>query len=122
MSHRVAASISPERLFTWPGIRKPVNFSGSARLSGNGRYLLVSSRLSVVDLQTAQTQTPDSLPSQPSLGVGRVIADDGTVVFSDSGNLDMLQGTAVTRLIRSAISNHQSVDVLFLPLKWFSLP
>jgi hypothetical protein len=68
----------------------PVNFIGSARLSGNGRYLLLP-RLSVVNLQTGQTQTPDSQPSLSAFGVGRVIADDGTAVFADYGNLDLLK-------------------------------
>lgn len=80
-----------------------MTFNGGGRISGNGRYLLLfvpnAGRVpnagpapNVVDLQTGQSQT--NYPITPD-GLGRVIADDGTVVADESNVLFIVKGATV---------------------------
>jgi uncharacterized protein (TIGR03437 family) len=80
------------------------NYPGKGRLSGNGRYLLTYGAnnspgfyASIIDLQTGDTF--DRAPYTPynGIGAGRVVADDGTVVFIDSA-LTLLTPASVTRV------------------------
>jgi uncharacterized protein (TIGR03437 family) len=65
------------------------NFEGAGRLSGNGRHLFLYSSGSlsalsptVVDLGTGQTTTGPNQGGIDASGAGRVVADDGTAVFT----------------------------------------
>jgi len=89
-----------------PGV---VSFTGTGRLSGNGRYLFIyweggfNRDVSVVDLKTGQSQVPIT-PITPdlrlALGYGRVIADDGSAIWAE-GDLYILKGTGVTLISRT---------------------
>jgi uncharacterized protein (TIGR03437 family) len=70
--------------------------NGAGRISGNGRYLLLTVTLSppsasALDLQTGQSQTLDPSIGSLALGTGRVVADDGTIVASQ-GSLLIAKG------------------------------
>jgi hypothetical protein len=76
-----------------------MNVDGAGRISGNGRYLLltvglrpVSSR--ILDLQTGQSQPVDPFATS-SLSAGRVVADDGTIAAVSSGTLVIGKGTSL---------------------------
>jgi hypothetical protein len=80
------------------------NYPGKGRLSGNGRYLFTYGANntpgfygSIIDLQTREAF--DRAPYTPfnSIGAGRVVADDGTVVFIDSA-LTLLTPASVKRV------------------------
>jgi uncharacterized protein (TIGR03437 family) len=80
------------------------NYPGKGRLSGNGRYLLTYGAnntpgfyASIIDLQTGETF--DLAPNTPynGTGAGRVVADDGTVVFIES-SVTLLTPTSVKRV------------------------
>jgi len=73
-----------------PG-KAETNFDGAGRLSGNGRYLFLYSSGSlstlsptVVDLETGQTTTGPGQGSIDASAAGRMVADDGTAVFTIS--------------------------------------
>ena len=77
---------------------------GKGRLSGSGRYLLVYGAnttpgfyASIMDLQTGQTFERAPYTPYGNVGTGRVVADDGTVVFIDS-TLTLLSPTTVKRI------------------------
>jgi uncharacterized protein (TIGR03437 family) len=70
---------------------------GAGRISGNGRYLLLSvtgveASSTLVDLTTGQSQV-QALRMTPD-GVGRVVADDGTSVFAQ-GTLVVARGASL---------------------------
>ena len=80
-----------------------VDLAGAGRLSGNGRYLYISSFGHpggqpgvLVDLTSGQSTTVD-LYAAYSLGVGRVVADDGTVV-SGAGQLQIARSAGTERI------------------------
>jgi uncharacterized protein (TIGR03437 family) len=60
---------------------------GSGRLSGNGRYLLTFNyqpfSSSLIDMRTGKASYGLPPMSSEALGAGRVVADDGTVVYGD---------------------------------------
>ncbi|MFB3779121.1 MAG: hypothetical protein ACE141_16000 [Bryobacteraceae bacterium] len=82
-------------------------FDGAGRLSGNGRYLFLYSSGSlstlpptVVDLEAGQTTTGQSVGSIDAGGGGRVVADDGTAVFTTSRQeLFVMREGVVERLL-----------------------
>jgi uncharacterized protein (TIGR03437 family) len=93
------------------------NYPGKGRLSGNGRYLFTYGAnispgfyATIIDLQTGETF--DRAPNTPynGIGAGRVVADDGTVVFIDSV-LTLLTPASVKRVaLASPYSSGAVID------------
>lgn len=94
-----------------------VSYTGSGRINGNGRFLLIhqesipgGSLVSVADLQTGAVQMPNPPVSVGTgFGSGRVIADDGTAVWAEAGDLCLLQGTKVTHIPRASYGLQEAV-------------
>ncbi len=81
----------------------PIDVTGAGRLSGNGRYLLISSNGSVggncsyvVDLQDSR-EKPCLAPGGYPRPTGRAIADNGSAVLA-SGSLYVIQGSKATEV------------------------
>jgi uncharacterized protein (TIGR03437 family) len=72
-----------------PG-QETLRISGIGWLSGNGRYFLRQEgfpidTLSLLDLQTGTSQLVSSILGTSDRGSGRLVADDGTAVFTEGG-------------------------------------
>jgi uncharacterized protein (TIGR03437 family) len=86
-------------------------------LSGNGRYLLTYGAnntpgffATIIDLQTGETFERAPYTPYNNIGAGRVVADDGTVVFIDS-TLTLLTPASVKRVaLASPYSSGAVID------------
>jgi uncharacterized protein (TIGR03437 family) len=101
-----------ERQTTITGLSSgPATKFGAGRISGSGRYLLLniplpSESASILDLQTGQSQTL-SPPCTPD-GLGRVVADDGTVVC-DQADLIIAKGSGSKSISFAGVYAEQAV-------------
>jgi uncharacterized protein (TIGR03437 family) len=101
----VSASYSQTTIIGLAGGVRNVN--GTGRISGNGRYLLLTVSLepvsaNVLDLQTGQLQTRDPLIVVGVAGAGRVVADDGTIVVTPYGQTLLIAKGAGTQTVKFA--------------------
>jgi len=86
---------------------------GTGRISGSGRFLFLdalgpATSSSVVDLQTGQSQTVTP-PINPD-GLGRVVADDGTVVASSASLIIAKGGTSQSIKLPAVYADQAVID------------